>query len=219
MAVSTKQVYELLNPRSIAVVGASDASLWSQGFMRNLAFFKGDVDLVNPKRGTAFGRTTYPSLSSIPSDVDHAVVLMRASLVPSVLEEAAVKGIHSATVIASDLGESPGVGKESGGGVRSIARAHSIAVVGSNCYRFNNYSGMYVFRYNTDVPSEPGAIGFSFQSGQLGGATADAAGTRDIHLRYLVSSGNELVVDSNDYLEYFLETTTFGSPVGRSTDR
>jgi acetyltransferase len=206
MAVTTEQVHHLLNPASIALVGASDESAWSQGFMRNLARFEGDLHLVNPRRATAFGRPTYPSLSELPSKVDHAVVLVRAALVPSVLRDAAAAGIRSATVVASDLGESPGVGMDLAEEVRSIAENYSIAVLGSNCYGFNNYAGTYVSRYNIDVPSEPGAIGFSFQSGQLGGATADAASARGIHLRYVVSAGNELVVDFNDFLEYFLES-------------
>lgn len=206
MSISPERVHQLLNPTSVAVVGASDGSPWSRGFMENLRSFQGEIFLVNPRRETAFGRRTYPTLQDIGTHVDHAVVLVAAGRVAGVLRDAAASGITSATVIASGFSESGAEGRALAEEVAAIAAEHEIAVIGPNCFGFNNYSGTYISRYNLDVPSEPGSIGMSFQSGKLGAATADSASARGIHLRYVVSSGNELVVDSNDYLEYFIES-------------
>ena len=205
MSVSPARMHELLNPESVAVVGASDDSPWSQGFMHNLRSFTGDIFLVNPRRQTAFGQRTFPSLRDISDPVDHAVLLVAAPRVAGVLEDAAAAGIRSATVIASGFGEAGEQGRALSHEIADIAARHDMAVIGPNCYGFNNYAGTYISRFNIDVPNEPGSIGMSFQSGQLGAATADAASARGVHLRYLVSSGNELVVDTNDYLEYFID--------------
>ncbi|MET0767626.1 MAG: CoA-binding protein, partial [Aeromicrobium sp.] len=214
-------MHQLLNPRSIALVGASDESPWSQGFMKNLRTFDGEIHLVNPRRQEAFGRKVAPSLADIGRPVDHAAVLVAASRVPDVLRDAAAAGVRSATVIASGFGEGDGAGTVFADEVAEICAEHDIAIIGPNCYGFNNYAGTYISRFMIDVPDQPGTIGLSFQSGQLGAATADAASARGIHLRYVVSSGNELVVDTNDYLEYFLgsdDVTVMGGVFERIPD-
>ena len=84
--------------------------------------------------------------------------------------------------------------------------AEDFALVGPNCFGFNNYRGTYVSRYIITVPPAPGAIGMSFQSGQLGASTMDACYARGIKLAYGISSGNELIADWNDFAEFFLES-------------
>src|ERR1700685_279704 len=49
MAVEPSRVRELLNPSSIAIVGASDTSAWAQGFVKNLSAwssYKGELHMV-----------------------------------------------------------------------------------------------------------------------------------------------------------------------------
>ncbi|GAA1852673.1 acetate--CoA ligase [Pseudonocardia ailaonensis] len=173
--------------------------------MANMASFPGPVHLVNPSREVAFGRRTSPSLSAIGEPVDHAVLLVSARRVPDVLRDAAAAGVHHATVIASGFGEGAGAGAEVAEEAAALCAEHDIVLLGPNCYGFNNYAGTYLSRYTIDPAARPGNIALSFQSGQLGAATADAAAGRRIPLRYLVSTGNELVADTNDFLEAFLE--------------
>jgi acyl-CoA synthetase (NDP forming) len=224
MPVSTSRVRDLLNPTSIAIVGASDSSLWAQGFVKNIHAwdaYTGGLHMVNPRRTEAFGQPCYPSLAAVPDPVDHAAVLVGAERVLDVLEDCAVAGVRSATVIASGFEEAGPHGRRMADEVKAFCDAEGIALIGPNCYGFNNYRGVYVSRYNITVPPAPGSIGFSFQSGQLGGATADAAYARGIKLAYAVSSGNELVVDWNDYQEFFLEDpdiTVMGGVIERIPD-
>jgi acetyltransferase len=220
MSISATQVHALLNPTAIAVVGARDDSPWAEGFVANLEGdgYKGTLYMVNPRRETAFGRPCYPSITAVPEKVDHACVLVAAERVPGVIEDCAAAGVRSATVIASGFDEIGGRGAELSRVVKALCDQHGIALIGPNCYGFNNYHGTYVSRYNIDVPALPGPIGLCFQSGQLGAATADAAYARGIRLGYVVSSGNELVLDTNDYLEYFLqnpEITVMGGVLER----
>jgi acetate---CoA ligase (ADP-forming) len=208
MAVSPSQVHKLLNPTSIALVGASDESNWSVGFMRNLESFKGEVHLVNPNRESAFGRICHPSVSAVRGPVDHAAVLVPARAVLGVLSDCAAAGVTSATVVASGFAEAGPDGDRLGDALREFAAGHGIALIGPNCYGFNNYagSGTYLSRYFVDVPPVAGNVGLIFQSGQLGASGADAAFVRGVKLRYVISSGNELVVNANDYFDYFIES-------------
>lgn len=208
MPVSTSRVRDLLNPTSIGIVGASDNSPWARAFVRNLKSGPNGpagLHMVNPRRPEAFGQPCYPSLSAVPATIDHAAVLVGSERVLEVMEDCAEAGVRSATVIASGFEEAGPEGQRMADRLKDFCASMKIAVVGPNCFGFNNYRGIYVSRYRVSVPPIPGHIGLSFQSGQLGAATADAAYARGIRLAYLVSSGNELVVDWNDYQEFFLE--------------
>jgi acyl-CoA synthetase (NDP forming) len=197
-----------LNPTSIALVGASDDSNWSQGFMRNLVSFSGEVHMVNPRRQTAFGQACHPTVSAIPHHVDHAAVLVPAHAVLDVLKDCVAAGVRSATVVAAGFAETGAEGKRLGDTMSEFAASNGIALIGPNCYGFNNYSGAgtYPSRYFIDVPPVAGNIGLIFQSGQLGASGADAAFVRGVKLRYVISTGNELVVNANDYFDYFIDS-------------
>ncbi|MGH3101608.1 MAG: CoA-binding protein, partial [Thermoleophilia bacterium] len=67
----------LLNPSSVAVVGASERpETYSSETLLNLARlgFEGEVWGVNPRRSSVHGRPCVPSLSDLPSAPDAVVV-------------------------------------------------------------------------------------------------------------------------------------------------
>src|SRR4026208_1146027 len=78
---------KLLNPRSIAIVGASDKI--GPGFNAWNALthvgFGGRVYLVNPGKAELLGQKCYPALDAIDGDIDAAFVAVKAE---SVLEVA-----------------------------------------------------------------------------------------------------------------------------------
>ena len=205
MAIEPRRVHNLLNPTSIALLGATERGPWTAAFAENIRASNVAYYMVNPKRKEVFGHTCYPALRDLPGEVDHAVVLVQAERVYGAIEECAAAGVKSATVIASGFAESGPEGQRLGEAIKQLCLTEGVALVGPNCFGFNNYSGTYVSRYSISVPSVPGNIGFSFQSGQLGASAMEAAYARGIKLAYGISSGNELVVDWNDYQEFFLE--------------
>jgi acetyltransferase len=160
--------------------------------------------MVNPSRNEVFGQPCYPSVTAVPATIDHAVILVAAHRVCAVVSDCVEAGVTSATVVGSGFGEAGPEGQKLSESLRTLCEASGMAIVGPNCFGFNNFKGIYVSRYVVSGPSIQGQIGFSFQSGQLGAGVMDAAHVRGIKLAYGVSSGNELVVDWNDYQEYFL---------------
>lgn len=207
MPFSIGEVDTLLNPTSIAVVGASENSIWSREIVRNLRTlgFAGTVHLVNPKRATAFGQQTYPSIKHIPVKVDHALLLTPAETVPSILEDALASGVRAATVVAAGFQEAGERGAALAKQIKEFCETHRIALVGPNCYGFLNYfTKSFLTRSPLFDVRAGGKIGMSFQSGGLAVATAQCSHARGIALGIAVSSGNELVVNANDYYEYFL---------------
>lgn len=197
------------NPRRVAIVGASEKGLWTAGFLKNaagsLSSLIEEVFLVNPHRSEAFGRKCWPSLSDVPGPVDHVVSLVNATLLPAVLRECASLGIRSVTAVASGLEDGTDDSAKRSSEIRELCLEYGIAFQGPNCYGFNNYGGAFLSRYAVDHPAIAGSIAVIAHSGQVGAAIADSAAARGIELSYLVSSGNELVLDANDYIEYFLD--------------
>jgi acyl-CoA synthetase (NDP forming) len=207
MAFAPESIGKLLTPASIAIVGASDSSIWSRTMVQNLRTFgfSGSVYLVNPRRETVFNQTTYPSVSAVPERVDYALVLTPAATLPGILEDCARARVQSVTVVASGFQEAGEEGRALAAAVRSYCEEHEIALVGPNCYGFANFiTRAFATRNAFEGVREPEGIAVVSQSGGLQLAACNAAFARGVGLSFSVSSGNELVVDSNDYYEYFL---------------
>jgi len=85
----------LLNPRSIAVVGASERPGAGSFVIENLRTlgFDGKILPVNPRYQTVLGLPCSPSLIETPEDkVDCVAIVLGYRQVISVLEEAGKKG-------------------------------------------------------------------------------------------------------------------------------
>jgi acetyltransferase len=207
MTFTTEEIDRLLNPTSVALVGASENSIWATTMHANLTKwgFPGAVHMVNPSRTEAFGKPAYPDLKSIPAPVDHALVVTPASTLPAILTDARDVGIKNVTVVASGFQEAGAEGLRLSQWVKEFCDENRIALIGPNCYGFSNFmSRAFLTRNSFDGIRPGGPIGMAFQSGGLNLATCHAAYARGVDLGFAISSGNELVVDTNDYYEYFL---------------
>ena len=86
-----KNIDSIMNPRSIAVVGATNrpGSVGLAVFRNILSVgFEGVLYPVNPKAKSVQSVKAYPKLADIPDEVDLAVVIVPAEIVCSILEEA-----------------------------------------------------------------------------------------------------------------------------------
>jgi acetyltransferase len=191
----------------VAIIGASDTSAWATSMVANMRRFgfPGTVQMVNPRRESVLGSPAYPSISALPTPADHALVLTPAATLPSILEDALSAGVRSGTVVASGFQEAGEDGKALASWVREFCLENDFALVGPNCYGFANFTTRALLTRNTfDGLREPEGIAVVSQSGGLQLAASHAAYARGLGLSFTVSSGNELVVDSNDYYDYFL---------------
>ena len=86
----------LFNPRSVAVVGATpkDGKIGNT-LLKNLMHFEGDVYAVNPKYDEVLGFRCYPSIESIPEEVDLAVVAVPYNYVLDVLRGCVKKNVKN----------------------------------------------------------------------------------------------------------------------------
>src|SRR5437773_8726303 len=127
-------VERLFSPQSVAVVGASEASLGSYVFQNLHRDFPGRLYPVNPKRAEVHGVTAYPTVDDLPEAVDMAVILTPAVTVPDIIEQSAQRGIGGAVGLAAGFGEAGAEGKRAQQRMTVVARAHAFTIVGTNCH-------------------------------------------------------------------------------------
>ena len=200
-------VRAVLEPRSVAVIGASRRSEKIGGaVLHNLlaAGFTGHVHAVNPAAESVQGLDAHVSVADIPEPVDLAVVAVPAEQVVAVARDCARASVRALVVISSGFAEAGADGADRQRELVEICRAAGIRIVGPNCLGVLNTAPEV--RLNATFaprPALPGSIGFMSQSGGLGIAIIEAAGRLGLGLSSFVSVGNKADLSGNDMLLYW----------------
>jgi len=204
--MSRRSLEEILHPKSIAVVGASDSGGRGGGFVVPLLQlgFDGEIYPVNPRYSEISGLTAYPSLKQIPGSVDYVISAVPAAAVPAMLEDASqkgVKGIHLFTARFSETGRPEAARLEQE--ILRTARTHGIRIIGPNCM------GLYYpsegISWSDDFPKKSGFAGLASQSGNVAGEVVQTAVSRGVYFSKAISYGNAIDLNECDYLEYFAQ--------------
>lgn len=194
----------IMNPKSIAVVGASNRrGSVGNAIITNLigSGFQGVLYPVNPKANAIQSIKAYPSLSDIPDEVDLAVIVVPSVAVEKVLEEAGNKGVKGAVVITAGFKEVGGKGVELEEELKAVAQKHDISVIGPNCLGIMNTNPAVSMNasFATKMPKR-GNIAFISQSGALCTSVLDYAEGRHIGFSKFISFGNKADVNEIDLL-------------------
>lgn len=191
---------KLLNPGSVAIIGASKNLDKLNG--RPLKYllekgYPGRIYPVNPSYDTVAGLTCYPDIGTVPEAVDLAVIGVPAAKVPDALRAAADRGVGAAIVFSSGFSEVGAEGAALEEDVRRIAEAGGIALCGPNTLGLiNSFERVMVtFSQFANGETPAGPVGFVTQSGAFGTAIAALARQRGLGLGYFVNTGNEAGVN------------------------
>lgn len=196
-----EQLDRLLNPKSVAIVGASPREgSWGRTTIENLRAigFAGAIHPVNPRWDEVDGYECFPDLAALPDRPDAVVVAVAAAAVPDTIESAIDLGIPAAVVYASGFGAAgQGEGGETGADaprarLGQLLRDERIAVLGPNCLGLVNYSARTAL-WGIGVPyahagAESGAALIA-QSGNI--ALTVSGANRGFALTHLISCGNQ----------------------------
>jgi len=209
MANPRDHLRRLLEPTSIAIVGASDRLGPGRQVMMNLEQlgFRGDIVPINPKYDRIGSRRCYSSLTEAHAagyHIDAAAVLLGRDRINQVLEEAGSVGVKGAWAFASGFSEAGADGQFLQEELAAVCRRHGMAFCGPNCVGLlSPAQGVAAFSAPISPSLKAGNVSAVAQSGSICLALANSA--RGIGFRFLVSSGNEAVIDIADYIDYFLE--------------
>jgi acetate---CoA ligase (ADP-forming) len=189
----------LLQPRSIAVVGAtSRRGAYADETLRNLKRmgFRGRVWGVHPTRRRVHGRVCVPNIADLPEPVDAVVVAIPAEGVPDVIDQVGARGCGGAVVYGAGFGEVAD-GAELQEALRAAAARHDLPVCGPNCDGIVAFGAGAALWGDALVPREPGHVALVSQSGNV--AVNALASVRGLRLHTVVSCGNQAVVDASEW--------------------
>jgi acetyl coenzyme A synthetase (ADP forming)-like protein len=200
-------VRALLNPRSVAVVGASrDPASIGAALVANLVRhgFRGAIHPVNARADQVEGLRAYPTLGAIGHPIDLVIVAVPAAGVEAVVDESARLGARGVVVISAGFAEVSEEGAAVQRRLRDRARECGLRLVGPNCMGVIN-TDPAVSLDATFAPAfpPPGNVGMLSQSGALGVAVLDYARALNIGVSTFVSVGNKADVSGNDLLAYW----------------
>jgi acetate---CoA ligase (ADP-forming) len=197
----------LLEPQSVAVIGASDRpGNFGGATVRHLIKFgfKGPMWPVNRTGAAVAGVEGFSSISALPETPDLAVLAVPANGLLDAIRECVARGVHFGIAYAAGLAEAGGDGRDLQRALVALCRDAKFTLCGPNCLGV----------INTALPATPtfataldeievlpaGTISMVSQSGGIG-TTAFSTGLRaGFGFRFLISSGNEAIVDFSDYL-------------------
>ena len=199
----------LLQPRSVAVVGASEKPTVGRRMVASLdrIGFTGTILPINPAYPSVLGHACYPSFAELPEAPDAAVFCLGHARIYDAFVAAAERGIKAAVIFDGGFAEQGEDGRRLQERIAGICREAGIALCGPNCMGvLNPHHPSTTYLGELQDPAElAGNVGLVSQSGAV--CISLLSDLRRFGFSCVASSGNEAVLTAADYLEYLVEDT------------
>ena len=203
-------IHNMLNPRSIAVVGASPRMAYGGRMLAAALKASARVKVypVNPRYEEVQGVKCYPSVTALPETPDVVCVVVSSEQVLDVLNESHKKGTKAAVVISAGFSErGTQEGRDLQLQVAAFARESGLRISGPNCLGLANVKDdIWVSASSRGAEGLGGSVGLVCQSGASAfGPFLNRAIDSGIGLSYIISTGNEADLDFSDFVRYLLD--------------
>ena len=194
----------LMNPRSIAVVGANNMPM-KMGTIQALSIlhdgYQGKVFFVHPKEEKVLGHKAYATPEDLPEIPDLAMLIVPIKSVIPIIESFGKIGTKRAIIVTAGFRETGDAGQKMEHELNDVARRYGIRFVGPNCLGIIN-SQISLNTTVLTVEQKPGLLGFASQSGTYVTQSLQALRKRGFRFSKAISLGNEANINMVDALEY-----------------
>lgn len=188
----------LHEPRSVAVIGASDDPDKIGGrpirYLRDFGF-GGRILPVNRNRATVQGLPAYPDVSALPTVPDVALVAVPGLAATEAVVACAEVGVRGCVVFSSGFGETDDPeARQLQERMRAVAREAGMRLVGPNSQGLANFSTGAILGFSTmflEQPPADGPVGIVSQSGAMCSVPYGLLRRRGVGVRYAHASGND----------------------------
>ena len=190
----------LLQPRSVAVVGASRRrATVGRAILHNIvtAGFTGPVYAVNPHARAMEGVPCVASVDDLPGPVDLAVIAVPPPAVPEVAEQCGRHGIRGLIVISESR-------DAAGAELKAVCRRYGMRLVGPSCF---GVIMPWIGLDATFTACHPvrGVAGLMVQSGGVGIALLEQMSRLGIGVSSFASAGDKYDVSPTDLLTWWAQ--------------
>lgn len=201
---------QLFCPSSVAVIGASD-NFDKLGYhvMKSLVEGKypGEIYPINPRGQEIWGVKAHASIEDVPGEVELAVIVVPAQLVPRMLEECGRKGVKGVVLITAgfrELEDPRGAALQEE--IREVAAQWSLPIIGPNTFGLVNLP----FSLNASFTSElslleKGGVALVSQSGGFSHLCGFRSFDQKVGFSKIVGLGNRCNVDFPDMVDYLAD--------------
>lgn len=201
----------VMNPRSVAVIGASADANKVGG--RPIDFmlkhgYDGAIYPVNPTRTQVQGLPCYSSIEALPQVPDMAIIAVPADRAVSAVKACASQGTSVAVVLTSGFGETGQGGLAAQNEMLRAARESGMRLLGPNCQGVTNFSCGLVANFSTafhEVPPMDGPVAIISQSGATSQVIYNHIRSQGLGVRYVHATGNEADLTAADLLAAVIE--------------
>jgi len=198
-----KAMKRIMQPRSVAVIGASDSEgKIGNSVMKNIinGGYAGELYPINPNAPEVLGKKAYKSVLDVPGDIDVAVFAVPAKFCIPALEEVGKKGIPGVVMIPSGFAE---IGnKELQDELLAMARKYNVRIMGPNIYGFYYTPASLCATFCTPYDVK-GKVALSSQSGGVGMSIIGFSRSTKMGVSAIVGLGNKSDLDEDDLLTFF----------------
>ena len=199
---------QLLNPKSIVVVGGSNNVHKPGGaVVRNLiqGNYKGTLRIINPKEDEVQGIKVYHRADEIP-DTDLAILVVAARFCPDYVEYlAANKQVRAFIIITAGFSEETKEGAVMEQKILATCEKYQCALIGPNCIGLLNNVHHSVF--TKPIPKlHPQGVDFISGSGATAVFILESAVIKGLQFNSVWSIGNGKQNGIEDVLQYMDET-------------
>lgn len=211
IAMRKHYLHQLLAPRSVAIIGASEREGALGRFvfenMRASGFQSGHEGIlypVNPKHKAVFGQKCFRSVGDLPAAPDLIVVATPADTVVDILHDAGVLGVKNAVVLSAGFSEVGKDGRDRAKQVKAELARYGMRMIGPNCIGIMRPS-IGVNATFANAVCRPGPLALISQSGAVCTALLDWAATTEIGFSSVVSLGGAIDLDFGEVLDYLVQ--------------
>ncbi|MFX1374384.1 MAG: acetate--CoA ligase family protein [Promethearchaeota archaeon] len=200
--MANKDISFFFNPRSIAIIGASD----KEGKVGNTVLnnvinsgFKGKIFPINPNINKISGIDCYQNILDVPDEIDIAIFVIPSKFVIKAAEECGKKRIKGLIIISAGFKEIGGEGVEREEQLIKISKKYKMRILGPNCLGFIGLS--YNGSFAAETPKK-GGIAMISQSGAMLTAMMDASMMEPYGFSCCISLGNKADLGAVDFIDY-----------------
>jgi len=195
----------LLNPKSIAIVGASQ-TIDSVGYrlLNNIldGNYKGKVYPINPKYDECLGLKCYKSIFDLDIIPDLVIIAIPAKIVLDTLKNATKHGVKNYYIITAGFSELGEQGKQLQNEISSFAKLNNLNIIGPNTIGFVNNLINLNANFGQSKCKSGSAVLIS-QSGALTSGILNIIADSQIGIAYAISIGNACDLNVAELIDYF----------------
>ena len=204
-------VQALLNPRGVALVGASADPKKNTGRPQRYLQahgYQGAIYPVNPMRDEVQGLPAFKRVADIDGPCDQAFIMVPSDHVPDAIRDCAAIGVKVATIYSDGFAETGADGQAKQAALIDLARESGVRILGPNSMGVICPASHLTLSVNAvlEMGELPvGRIGLVSQSGTILGTLLSRGAARGIGFSRMLSVGNEADIGVGELVDVLVD--------------